>query len=165
MRKRLEPCLLSTLGCLPGFIQIMHVRSKTWFWNCGVSWCKVKQLYYLCYLFYYHTLTLSLVAVFGSGKFRCLKWWILVSVLEIIPRHVLDRHIYLVLLKSCFSLVQMIKSLTWIAAISSLHLEACILVRASFFDILASFCFYIWKKCEKNLCSHYFQGCWSPVGR
>jgi len=66
----------------------------------------LKQFYYFCYLCYYHTLTLSLVAVFGSGKTRCLKWWTLATILELIPRHALYRHIYLVLLKSCFSLVQ-----------------------------------------------------------
>lgn len=40
----------------------------------------------------------SLVAVYDSGKFPCLKWWTLAAILEILLRHALDRHILYILL-------------------------------------------------------------------
>jgi hypothetical protein len=74
----------------------------------------------------------SLVAVFDSGKFLCLKWWTLVTILEILPRHALDRQFFFIYSNSVSHLFN---SPIWFAAISSLHLEACILVRASYFVI------------------------------
>ncbi|GJN38254.1 hypothetical protein PR202_gb27280 [Eleusine coracana subsp. coracana] len=80
------------------------------------------------------TISLSLAAEciveFDSGRHQCLKWLTLATKLEMLPRHALDNNNFFLHFSHLPSVCHLFNPPFWFAAISSLHLEACILVRA-----------------------------------